>query len=210
MTEQFWKSFKETVGAFSTAECIALYNIAIQAPEGMFVELGSHKGKSTHAISLAASERKDKGFLMAVEPEFKDNKWRSSFIGLIGGMLPESSFGYYIGGSLDFIPEYDDYAFVFIDSGLHDDMVMDEVKLLEDKILPSGIIAFHDFLNQFTAVERAYKYLLSTGKYEEIIIDWQPIFDYIKEHNLEEGNNSWHQYPELPHPPNFVGALRRL
>jgi len=70
-------------------------------------------------------------------------------------------------------------------------------------------IAAHDYKNQFTEVEGAYDYLVGTGKYEPIHINWQEIFDYVAEHNLEEGNNSWHLYPELPHPPNFVGALRR-
>jgi hypothetical protein len=86
---------------------------------------------------------------------------------------------------------------------------MQEAKLLENRIVQGGIIAFHDYKNQFTEVEIAYDYLLSTGKYEPIGINWQEIFDYVKEHNLEEGNNSWHLYPELPHPPNFVGALKR-
>jgi Ni,Fe-hydrogenase I large subunit len=87
---------------------------------------------------------------------------------------------------------------------------MQEVKMLEDRIIQGGIIAFHDVFSQFVKQTEAYEYLLSTGKYEEIKINWQEIFDYLKENNIsEDDNNSWHKYPELPYPPNFIGALKR-
>lgn len=202
----FWKEFKETNGAFSTAEAIALINIANQASSGYAYEFGSHRGKSSMAIAFGLRDN----ILSLVEPEFNDVNWDKEVYDRVSGVNENVSVETMADNSLDVIPYISEHtSFVFIDSGVHDDMVMDEVKGLEDRMKVGGIIAFHDFLNQFTAVERAYRYLLSTGKYEEIPINWEEIFSYVKENNLEDGNKSWHQYPELPYPPNFVGALRR-
>jgi hypothetical protein len=110
--------------------------------------------------------------------------------------------------STEVIGWYEELAYVMVDSGSHGDgLPMQEVKMLEDRIISGGVILFHDFRSQFSEVEQAYDYLLSTGKYEEIIIDWNPINQYVIEKNLEEGNQTWH-HTELE-SPNFLGALKR-
>lgn len=205
--QAFIDSFKKIKGAFSVSEGVALFNICKEAPSGLWAELGSHQGKSSSCIALAAIN-KSGVVINLIEPEFSDEKWKETTIANIltaitpyyTPIYPRAEY------SLDYIKEVSDkFSFVFVDSGVHDDMVMDEVKLLEDKMTTNGIIAFHDYKNQFTAVERAYQYLLSTNKYEVIEINWPLIF----QNSNEENNNSWHQYPELGHPPNFVGALKR-
>lgn len=210
-SKEFWKVFKETTGALSVAEACCLLNLVYNSPDGLIMELGSHKGKSSQSISFAFSKKDDKSKFVMVEPEFKDEYWLSDVVKKIMALLPNGGFGYQIDFSLNVIPKYKEYSFVFIDSGTHsDDLVMNETKMLEDKIISGGIIAYHDCFSQFTKVTEAYEYLLSTGKYEEIKINWQEIFDYLKENNIsEDDNNSWHKYPELPYPPNFIGALKR-
>jgi len=207
---EFWKVFKETNGALSCTEAIAIMNIAAQAPKGIYMELGTHKGKSAFAASVTLQD----GLFYLVEPEFDksidpdevERIVHRKGINVDNCLMPMMVSDF----STNVIDKHSPYSYVFVDSGSHGDgLPMEEVKLLEDRVIPGGIIAFHDYKNQFVEVEQAYNYLLSTGKYEEIPIDWQPIFDYVAEHNLEEGNNSWHQYPELPHPPNFIGALKR-
>lgn len=208
-SQNFWKIFKETNGALSCSESLAIMNIAAQAPKGnICVEFGVYKGKS--AISAACVL--ENALFCLVEPEFEDKKWQDSVVDLLFkikndtvSILTSSQY------SVDWLNDnHRGFGYVFIDSGSHQGgLPMQEVRLLEDKIIQGGIIAFHDYKNQFTEVEGAYDYLVGTGKYEPIHINWQEIFDYVAEHNLEEGNNSWHLYPELPHPPNFVGALRR-
>ena len=206
LPQEFWTRFKETNGAFSCAEAVALYNICLDAPSGKWIELGSHKCKSTQAIAAAMQS----GDLLLVEPEFQNKQWEMEAISKLNfnswniRLLTSARF------SLEVLPAVNNLSLVFVDSGIHDDMVMDEVRLIEDKMVKGGVIAFHDYRNQFTAVERAYNYLLSTGKYVRVEINWDEIFAYAKENNIEEGNVSWHQYPELPHPPNFVGALKRI
>lgn len=211
-THEFWKVFKETNGALSCAEAISLANIVNEAPEGMFLELGSHKGKSSQCIALGITSRhQPKSTLVLVEPEFKDGYWRNRVIATVSSMLPQNGFSYVADFSLNVIHEFDKLSFVFIDSGSHsDELVMNECKMLEDKIIEGGIICFHDFGSQFVKVNEAYDYLLLTGKYEVIKIDWTEILDYVKEHDLDNGNNSWHQYPDLPHSPNFIGAVKRV
>jgi len=182
-----------------------LYNICRNAPRGYAYEFGSHKGKSSLAIALGLRQH----LFTLIEPEFSDERWCSEVFDRVSGINENVQISATAAYSLDIIHAIYNPSFVFIDSGVHDDMVMEEVKMLEDKMIPQGIIAFHDYLNQFTAVERAYNYLLSTGKYEVVLIDWPAILKYVTENNLEEGNNSWHIYPDLGHPPNFVGAVRR-
>ncbi len=201
----FFEKFKSTNGAFSTPEAIALYNIVLTSPEGTYLELGSHKGKSSIVIASSMKKGSD---LHLVEPEFSNQEWRIEVSDRVGRLLPESGFGMFPDYSLNVIPRYDELSFCFVDSGVHDDMVMDEVKMLEDRMIENGIIAFHDYGNQFTAVARAYDYLVATGKYEPIPINWKLIFDYVRSNNLEEGNVSWHEKGSEEFP-KFVGAVRR-
>jgi hypothetical protein len=211
---EFWDLFKSTRGAFSTAEALALYNIVSDIKyDGVgdwierYVELGSHMGKSSQAIAAAMKRH---GVFYMVEPEFKDQSWKYATIERVNAANSGVNAIPIAGYSLDFLKLLNMAAFVFVDSGTHsDDLVMQESKALEDKIVKGGVICYHDKGSQFTRVDEAFNYLLSTGKFEEIKINWEDIFEYVKWHNLEDGNDSWHQYPELPHPPNFVGALKR-
>ena len=107
------------------------------------------------------------------------------------------------------IPKFDKYAFVFIDSGTHcDNLAIDESRLLKDKMIPGGIIAYHDFGNQFQKPREAAEYLVSTGEYDWVNIDWNEIFDYVRTNNLEENNNSWHEKGSNEFPC-YIGAVRK-
>ena len=196
----FWDFFKNREGAFSVTEAIALYNICLKVPQGEYIELGSYKLKSA---SIAAMALKDGDFWL-VDPLFRDNKFcdevMKDIIFRVNMILVGNE-------SLDEIPKHGKYSFVFVDSGDHQSLPMKEVKELEDRLVPNGIIAFHDVFAQFLQVTEAYNYLISTGKYEEIPIDWESIIAYVNENNLEEGNISWH-HNELKNPC-FLGAVKR-
>jgi hypothetical protein len=211
-TKEFWNIFKNTEGALSCAEAVAIMQIASLAPEGTYMTMGSHKGKD----SLAAATVLKKGIYYLIDPIYEV----PPINGGIGRTVEElvfnanSEWGISVvaikGISLENISRFSPYSYVFSDAGSHsDDLPMQEVKLLEDNMIRGGIIAFHDVFSQFIKQTEAYEYLLSTGKYEKIEINWPEIFDYVKEHDLEKDNVSWHQYPDLGHPPNFVGALKR-
>lgn len=207
---EFWKIFKETNGALSCAEAVAIMNIAAQAPDGLAVELGVYKGKS--AISAVMGFNDNPQFYL-VEPEFKDKEWVKEVFYLINDVCHKCNrkirLKYFHEYSTQALPYFNNTSYCFIDSGSHQDgLPMQEVKLLEDRMVQCGIIAFHDFRSQFVEVEEAYNYLLGTGKYEEIIIDWKEITAYVEKNNIEDGTNqSWH-HTELKHPC-FVGAVKR-
>ena len=75
-------------------------------------------------------------------------------------------------------------------------------------MVSGGIVGFHDIDSQFISVRYAYNYLISTGKYEPVGINWSEIVAYCESENLEDGTNkSWH-HNELKHP-QFFGALRK-
>ena len=197
----FWPIFRNTEGAFSASEALALYNVCLSVPQGQYMELGSYKLKSA---SVAAIALKDGDFYL-VDPLFRDDNFCREAMGdkmfRINMILVGNE-------SLDEIPKHDKYAYVMVDSSTHQDgLPMQEVRLLEDRMVSGGIIAFHDFKSQFVEVEGAYNYLLSTGKYDEIKIDWDEIIAYVKENDLETGNSSWH-HNEIDFPC-FVGAVKR-
>jgi predicted O-methyltransferase YrrM len=206
-SSNFWTLFKKTEGALSASESLAIMNVAALAPEGRFIELGTYHGKS----AMSAAQTLKEGIFLLVDPIFADD--HLSFAvhqNIILSREKEDEFviGLRAGYSTDVIPEETGYAYVFVDSGSHQDgLPMQEVKLLEDRVMSGGIVAFHDFRSQFVEVEQAYDYLLSTDKFEEIKIDWNEIVAYAKENNLEKDNSSWH-HCEIEFPC-FVGALKR-
>lgn len=205
-SKHFWEVFKATPGALSCAEAIAIANIAELAPIGNYMEAGSHKGKS----GMAASVGLPGGTFYLIDPIFEDETLKSETEKLVAGFNEALVVNAIAEYSTNVISKYGQYAYFFWDSGEHGGEVLKrETELLEDAIVPGGIICSHDIGNQFTQQTDAMQWLVNTGKYEWIPIEWQPIYEYVKKHNLEDGNNSWHVYPDLPHPPNFVGAIRR-
>lgn len=205
--KEFLNHFKSVPGALSVTESIAIMNISNLAPAGLWCEGGTHKGKSAMSALYGAQHPVE---FHLIDTEFE--KTIPTYL-VSNNVRPAITHGakisFIIEKFADYLKKTDcQFSFVFSDAGIHDDEVLEEMKLLEDRIIPKGIICVHDFRNQFTAVERAYNYLLSTGKYQEIVINWQPILEYVRENNLEEGNTSWHIYPDTP-CPNFVGALMR-
>lgn len=204
-TPDFWKVFKETNGALSCTEAVAIMNIAADVKSnGWYIELGVAYGKSAMAAAYSLRD----GTFFLVDPEFSDNDRRRQVSKSVWGINDSMVLCQVADISTNEIPKHDYYDYVFVDSGSHQDgLPMIEVRLLEDRVVQGGIIAFHDFKSQFIEVEEAYNYLLGTGKYEEIKINWQEIIDYVNENNLEKGNTSWH-HNELRNPC-FVGALKR-
>jgi hypothetical protein len=206
-SKQFWQLFKKTSGALSCCEAIAITNIAAQTPpgEGIFLEVGTYHGKS----AMAAAYGLPQGYFHLVDPIFDDRSLAENVQTVvldIGNDL--LGVGAINSTSLDEIPKESNYRYVFVDSGSHGDgLPMAEVKLLEDRMAPGGIVAFHDLFSQFVEVEQAYNYLLSTGKYEPISINWEEIKNHVRENNIEQGNDSWH-HTEMDFPC-FVGALKR-
>jgi predicted O-methyltransferase YrrM len=204
-SKEFIEEFKKTPGALSVCESIAIYNIALQSPEGLYLELGSHKGKSGMSAALGLKA----GLFYLVDPIFEDTTIASDVSKLVRGVNDKVVVVMVNDYSTNIIEKHSNLSYVMIDSGSHQDgLPMQEVKMLEDRVKQNGIIAFHDFRNQFREPAEAAEYLVSTGKYEWVDIDWDAIVNYVKENNLEQGNNSWHIYDDRPFPC-FVGAVRR-
>lgn len=213
-SKDFWEVFKKTNGALSCTEAVAIMNIAAQAPKGLYMELGVFHGKSSMAALTMLKEYDGSGIspkFILVDPIFEDFKLVEKIYntmlesGIANGMIILSFKGT---TSLEEIPKNDNYAYVMVDSGSHQDgLPMQEVKLLEDRMVQGGIICFHDWNSQFREVREASDYLVSTGKYEYIEINWDEIIEYVNENDLEANNASWHQ-PELKNPC-FLGAVKR-
>lgn len=203
-SKEFIELFKKTPGALSVSEAICIINIASNAPSGNFIELGTNRGKSAYSASYSLPD----GTFYLVEPEFVNKEWEQSVLDLIAThkknvkIIPLADY------SFNVIEKYAPYSYVFWDSGEHaGEVLQQELKQLEDAVIGGGIIVMHDFDSQFVGVRKSYDYLISTGKYEEIKINWDEIKKYVGENNLEQDNNSWH-HQELDFPC-FVGAVKR-
>lgn len=211
---EFWKHFKETKGAMSCAEAIFMYNACLQVPdEDVWVEMGTHLSKSALVSLIAWVDRPKRRFFL-LDPEFTNpdflKKAYSATIRFNEEFKCNTICIFTPLTSTDFLPNFDSYSYIMWDTGSHGhELVSKEKPLLEDKIMQGGVLVMHDINSQFIACTEAYNELIGSGKYEAINFDWNEIFAYVAAHQLEEGNDSWHQYPELPHPPNFLGALRR-
>lgn len=206
-TSEFWKIFKETSGALSTAECTSIVNLAALCPDGLWLEMGTFKGKSCMAAIYGGNAKE----FVLIEPLFGSEVDCNELASNVSKATEKGVKLIFIKGySTDYLKSTTEmFSYVMSDAGNHQDgLPMEEVKLLEDRMLQNGIIAFHDFGNQFREPKEAAEYLVSTGKYEWVNIDWNEILEYVKESVTEEGNNSWHVYDDVP-VPCFVGAVRR-
>lgn len=204
--KDFWDTFRKTNGALSVAESIAIMGIASQAPIGNFLEMGTYMGKSAMSAVVGLKY----GEFVLLEPSFSEPGFEFNLEGLMNAIEGKEII---IKPLAEYSTEYlqnsgEMYSYVFSDAGSHQDgLPLAEVKLLENRMVEGGIIAFHDFRSQFIEVEEAYNYLIGTGKYEPIEINWQEITQYVDENNLEDGNTSWHH--QETKNPCFVGALKR-
>src|ERR1700733_4016379 len=63
-SKEFLEKFKETPGAFSVCESIALMNITSQVPDGTYIECGSNAGKSR----MSAAYGLPKGKFYMIDP----------------------------------------------------------------------------------------------------------------------------------------------
>lgn len=229
-SKEFFDVFKKTPGALSCCEAIAIHNLCLQVPEGTYIEAGSNAGKS----SMAAASSLPKGDFYLIDPIFDltnleawehsqqrhpDNlAWRyaadKGFKEEVKSRVKKVSnnkINPILAGdySENVLPKHPPYSYVFIDSDSHShERVFGEINIVKNLMVQGGIIALHDFKNQYIAPQEAHKYLIETGEYENVPIDWESIFNYVRENNLEEGNNSWHEKGSEEFP-KFVGAVKR-
>lgn len=230
-SKEFIEKFKSTPGAFSVCESIALMNITSQVIEGNFIECGSNAGKS----GMSAAYGLPKGKFYMIDPIFDLSNfeaWKHTIQGhpdnLAWGYVNDKNFNDAVRERITFasnnivepilcgtyseeeIPKHDSYSYAFIDSDNHQpERVSAELELLLPRMKQGGIIAFHDWNNQYIAPKEAHTKLIQSGEYENIEINWKEIFDYVRANNLEENNNSWHERGSEEFP-KFVGACKKL
>jgi predicted O-methyltransferase YrrM len=195
--------FKSTPGAMSVCEGFALSRLAESAPTGIYIESGSHSGKSTVAIASALHRGQE---LHMIDPDFKRpttnilNDLKST---------SEATFIFHISPSVEALPRIaGELSFVFLDSGDHSyELCRAECDIVAPRMVKGGIIAFHDLDSQFKGVRQCYDELLATGEFEEVKIPWDDILKEVILGRLEDGNQTYH-HTELANPM-FLGALRR-
>lgn len=234
---ELFKFVKTIPGAISMTEAVGIYNTVItclKSEKGYAVDLGSFAGKSA-AVGAAAVSKVglvDPFLLVDLVYDLKNPEWKKTSTGSFDHMpfIHEPDFNFIVRARVEkYAPgvaigllglssaqffngahgRFPYIAYAFIDTDDHNEnLVMTEAKHLEDRMLSGGLIFFHDFKNQYVGPAMAYEYLVSTGKYELIQIDWDAAYVIAEKFGLETGNNSWHM-PGVAYPA-FVGCVRRF
>jgi len=108
--------------------------------------------------------------------------------------------------SMQFLEKYKGpFSYAFVDTDDHQaELVMAEARALEDKMALGALVLFHDYGN-YSGPLAAGEYLVSTGKYEEIKVDWRTADSIVEKNNLEGGNDSW-----APPHHKYLGCFRRI
>ncbi len=228
---------KKIPGALSVTEMVCLYFTLSQyfsLKVGVTLDLGSHAGKSA-CIASAAFGLWDKNIsFFLIDPLYdleNETAWKNTTQGCVENIpwnyCKEENFKeevkkrivefsqnvvpHLIGlTSLQFFNQstIKEFDYVFIDSDDHQkELILKEVDYLKDKISLGGLIFFHDFNNQYVGPIQAYDYLLGTGHFEMILLDWNKALDFVKQGDLEKNNSSWHMPGE--EYPTYLGCLRR-
>ena len=225
--------FKKIPGAISVYEAVGLYLTIINECKIKFTygaDLGSYAGKSSCVGSAALSEINACTHFCLVDPLYgdKDNPytWRHTRGGnprswhfdqpnaneiILADASKFSKLTHSLAGvpSVEFLESCPPLGYIFIDTDDHGpETIAEELAFIKNKLLPGGIIAFHDYGNQYSAPLLAAEKLVASGEYEQLEIDWPRINQLGDEYGGEEGNNSWQVYAEIP-KTNFLGCVRR-
>lgn len=223
-TQQQIDLFKNTQGAISVCEMCAIAHVASLAPEGNAVDLGSHAGKSS--IAAAVGLRHACNFYL-VDPVYdltnqlswshtcqksvdnmgwpycKDVYFHKNVRDKIAQVNPHLNVQLCGTHSLHALQTLQQIAYIFIDSDQHqENLLREELHLIIPKLCKGAIVAFHDYGNQFTAVEKLYNELIQQN-FGQVEIDHQAIKAFVGDQ--ETNNLTWHA-TTVPQPL-FVGAL---
>jgi len=120
------------------AELRNLYNLAGMAPDGAAVEIGVRTGGSFLCWSCA---REGRGNLYAVD-DWSSKTERLFWDNCKAFNVPVRIIGMKSSAAAEHITE--PLAFLFVD-GSHDIGIWEDVQIWPDKMMPGGIIAFHDY-----------------------------------------------------------------
>lgn len=206
--------------------------------KGIAVDLGTHMGKIAciESYMLAKTPNDIKEFCL-VDPLFdmmNDKEWERSYVKLTKDRKPEGwqifdnhneftlnnvskaaptslTVTPYGLSSLSFFNQRTDpIALMMVDSGDHlHDIVFSEIELFKDRVVPNGLVFYHDFANQFTAPLEGVQYLCKECGYEQIEMPWKEAEFLAEMFGLEEkDNNSWLNYGDIQYY-NFMGCCRK-
>ena len=225
--------FKKLPGAISVYEAVALYMTITNECKIQFTygaDLGSYAGKSSCIGSAALSEINACTHFFLVDPLYGDKDdpytWRHTRGGnprsyhfdqpnaneiILADASKFSKLIHSLEGvpSVEFLEKCPPLGYVFIDTDDHSEVtITGELAFIKNKLLPGGIIGFHDYGNQCTAIILAANKLVSSGEYEQLEIDWLRINQLADELGGEEGNDTWQNYPDIK-KINFLGCIRK-
>jgi hypothetical protein len=226
---------RKTPGAVSMTELFGLFDTVVnnlQCPMGVAVDLGSNAGKSSFVGSAALSAIFRTDTFHLVDPVYdltNEEEWKNTFQKTVDnlpwGYCKEKNFKkdllrklkkvsklehvLYGVTSLTYLKESRNYSYVFIDSDDHQlDLLHQETRMLLEKVMVGGLIFFHDFMGNYVAPGMTADYMVGTGLYEYVDIDWQKAINFVNKYDLEKDNNTWH-FKDMANP-NFLGCIKRV
>ena len=156
-----WSSADAVQGWLTEAQARRLWDAASKVPEGgRIVEIGSHRGKSTLVLALAAP----RAIVVAVDP-FDDPRWgggadsRPIFLGNLAGANVENV-ELRAALSTELRPTWDDPIDLLFIDGAHDfATVQDDLEWVEH-LRPGAEVLVHDSFSSIGVTRAVYERLL--------------------------------------------------
>ncbi|MFK5984286.1 MAG: class I SAM-dependent methyltransferase [Pseudomonadota bacterium] len=177
-SDEFQVLMGDLKGGITTEEAIYLASLAANISDGCIVEVGSFRGKSGVALALGVRDRESEKapLIYCIDPH-------QPFTGFYGGKFgPQDRKAFYetmistgaynevslINLSSEIItPSWKTpVGFIFIDGDHHYAGVRRDFECWESQILPGGLIAFDDAINQSCGPSQLIKEILVTNNYE--------------------------------------------
>lgn len=202
---------------------------------GLCVECGSHAGKSAIAIAAGLGQRYEASALHMIDPIFDGEgnaEWgyanQPGFAADVMNRVMDATgtgdrskdweftckvkaelHSYNSDVALPMIYYMSDrkgFAFAFLDSGDHSyELVRSEFDFLKDKMVPGGLIVFHD-IDNYSGPTSVFEEAQWEG-FASVNICWNEIHALVEAHGGEAINKSWHM---VGNPrPQFLAAIRK-
>lgn len=217
---------KNIRGAISMPELVALYLAIQNVPDGIAVDLGTHGGKAASVAAAALDPLGPRDFY-CVDPLFDlgNNEawaqtvqgsadrvpwaisadWNEQVIERVSKFAPHLDIHLVGNTSLSFLQQHTNIAYCFVDSDDHqEELVRAECEMLKDKLVPGGLLFFHDLGNQYRGPGLAYEWLVESHNFQPIELNWHEAKEWQVH---EKDNDSWHNRDNPC--PQFIGGLRK-
>lgn len=219
MYEEVIRRFKSTPGDISVTEAfgiiLTLIECGIRDDSGIFVDIGSRSGKSSIPSALIFSAMRNEGHFFLVDPLYSQpgaSVNQHEVASALRPFLGSAKIQLHMAGavSFDFLREYEGppIDYVFLSCAFRSlELLRMEIHFLDRLLRPGGLVFLHGYGARQAPII-VHKEMQLSGKYENVLVDWNKAKDFCREFGGEEGNIICPLSSDLF--PSHLAVLRRI